>query len=339
MLNFLKYFLKITIFIIIFKIIDISVGGFLYYHTYFNKPNMHELMWNDFYSYDDNSIDVMFLGSSHARFAFDSSLFDKELETKTFNLSSSGQTPVVGYYALKEALKYQKPKLLVYETYWRLFGTSDNVTPAYFVFDYIKGYDIKAEMLYDLSNEKTFSSFLFESMIKTYKYRSGVTAAFKNILKGNIVNSAVKVNNNIEFDDYTYYKDGFFGSEKVASRNKLFVTNPFKKAGSNFKWNKKQLEYFRKTIELCKENNIKVLMVTAPMPGPTINLLKEYDNSNKYLKDIAGQLKVDYIDYNIENKKTGMFTNDMFYDSNHLNIKGTELLDKKLAPVIKKYIY
>ncbi len=335
--RYFKYILKTVVFLIIFKLIDISVGGFLYYNTYFNKPNMHELMWNDFYSHEKNSIDVIFLGSSHARFAFDSSLLDKELNIKTFNLSSSGQTPVVGYFALKEALKYQKPKLLVYETYSRLFGTSDNVTPAFFVFDYIKGYDIKTEMLVNLFRENTFSSFLFESLIKTYKYREGVEPAFANILSGNVLNSAVQANN-VQYDDFTYYKDGYFGSEKVASQNKLFITNPFKKAGKNFSWNDKQLEYFKKTINLCRENNIQVLMVTAPMPKPTMDFIKDYDYTYKYLKAAADNMSVEYIDYNLLNRKTEMFTNDMFYDSNHLNRKGTEMLDKNLAPVIKNYI-
>ncbi|MDF2987176.1 MAG: hypothetical protein K0R50_2686 [Eubacterium sp.] len=336
--KFLKYILKTVVFLIIFKLIDVSVGGFLYYHTYFNRPNMHELMWNDFYSYEKNSIDVVFLGSSHARFAFDSAYFDKELNIKTFNLSSSGQTPVVGYFALKEALKYQKPKLLIYETYSRLFGTSDNVTPAYFVFDYIKSYDIKAEMLVNLCMENTFSSFLLESLIKSYKYRDGVEPAFENILSGNLANSSVKAGNLIEFDDFTYYKDGYFGSEKVASQNKLFKTNPFKKAGKNFTWDEKQLEYFKKTINLCKENNIPVLMVTVPMPKPTMDFMKDYDKSYKYLKTTADSMKVDYIDFNLLNRKSGTFTNDMFYDSNHLNTKGTHILDENLAPVIKNYL-
>ncbi len=335
----LPFFLKLTIFLIIFKIIDVSVGGILHYYTYFSKPNMHELMWNDFYAYEDNSVDVMFLGSSHARFAFDTDYFDKALEAKTFNLSSSGQTPVVGYYALKEALKHQKPKVLVYEAYWRLFGTSDNVTPAYFVFDYIKGFDTKAEMLVNLSIEKNFSSLLFESLFKTYKYREGLAPAVKNVLGGNFRNDAVNVTSNIAYTDFTYHKNGYFGSEKVATQNKLFVTNPFKKAGQGFDWNDKQLEYMKKTIDLCKAQNIKVLMVTAPMPIPTMNFLKDYDKSYTDLNTIAKDMNVKYIDYNMLNRKTHMFTNDMFYDSNHLNEKGTRELDRDLSPEIRKYLY
>ncbi len=332
----MTFFVKVLIFIMIFKLLDVSVGGVLYYYKYFSKPNMHELMWKDFYSHGDNTIDVMFLGSSHARFAFDSEYFSKEIGISAFNLSSSGQTPVVGYFALKEALKYQKPKVLVYEAYLRLFGTSDNLTPSYFVYDYIRGIDTKMEMLPELIEEKDFSSFFVQSISKMYKYRDGLKPAMRNILKGNIVNNTTEVNN-IAYEDFTYYTDGYFGSNKVATMNKLYVTNPFKKAGKSFSWNDKQLEYMRKTISLCKENDIPVLVVTAPMPKPTLDLLKDYDESNAFMEELTEELKVEYIDFNT-NVKDMVFTNDMFYDSNHLNVKGTRTLDKILVPVIKKYL-
>lgn len=333
-----KSILLTCIFLIVFKILDLLVGGFLHYYTYFDKPNMHELMWNDFYELKKNSIDVMFIGSSHARFAFDSRAFDEALNTKTFNLSSSGQTPVVGYFALKEALKYQKPKVLVYETYWRLFGTNDNVTPAFFVYDYIKGYDTKGEILLNIYNEKGFSSLLIQSLLKTYKYREGINDFFTKISSGNIFNNSIKVNSDVKYEDFSYYKNGFFGSDEIASNNKLFVSNPFKKADSNFALDDRQIEYFMKTIDLCKENNIEVLMVTAPLPNPTMNLIKDYDKYYSKFVEIAKSIDVSYIDYIMENRKTGMFTNAMFYDSNHLNLKGTEVLDDNLIPVIKKYI-
>lgn len=328
----------ICIFLIVFKILDLLIGGFLHYYTYFNKPDMHELMWNDFYKFEKNSIDVMFFGSSHARFAFDASAFDENLNVKTFNLSSSGQTPVVGYFAVKEALKYQKPKVLVYETYWRLFGTTDNVTPAYFVYDYMKGIDTKGSMLLNIYNEKGFSSLLFQSLLKTYKYRKGITSAFKYISKGDAFRNSISVNSNISYGDFTYYKNGFFGSEKVASDEKLYVTNPFKKAAPDFKLDDEQIEYFKKTIDLCKTNNIKVLLVTAPLPKPTMDFMKDYDKYNNEFSEIAKSFDVNYIDYIMENRKTGMFTNDMFYDSNHLNLKGTKVLDDALIPVINKYL-
>jgi len=297
---------------------------------------MNSLAWNDFYKYEENSIDVIFLGSSHARFAFDTKTFDKSLGVKTFNLSSSGQTPVIGYYALKEALKYQKPKLLVYETYWRIMGTSDNISPADSVYYYIKGFDTKLEILSNLYREKNFSSFLMQALCKTYKYREGFIPAVSCITRGDFIKTQNSSDGNVKYKYFTYYTDGFFGSDIVASNEKLYKTNPFINAGTNFKLDNEQIEYFNKTIELCKKNNIKVLMVTAPLPSPSMKFIKDYYTYHSRFMEIAESFGIQYIDYNQENVKSNKFKNELFYDSNHLNMKGTEFLDNLLIPEIEK---
>lgn len=87
------------------------------------------------------------------------------------------------------------------------------------------------------------------------------------------------------------------------------------------------------------ENNIKVIMVAAPVPKPTLDLLNGYDEAYGHIKSIADIFKIDFLDYNLINRHSGIFTNDMFYDSNHLNTRGAGVLDRHIAPVIKKYLH
>lgn len=330
-----KNILLCSIFIVVFLILDLAIGKTLNYHENFDTQDMHSLMWNDFYKCDQNSIDVMFIGSSHARFAFDTRIFDNELNVKSFNLASSEQTPLIGYYSLKEALKYQKPKLVVYEAYWREFGIVDNTTSAYFVYDYIKGLDTKTKLLVSMYDNKNFSSFLLQALCKTYKYRDNFIPMAKNVLKGKIIKPSPAFKGT-QYSNFKYYENGSFGSDMVVSNEKLFKTNPFIKAGLYFKWNETQLEYFKKTIEMCKDNNIKVLIITAPLPQATMNYVKNYDEYSNRIRSITNDYGLEYIDYNIVNKKEGNFKNEFFFDSNHLNSKGTQLLDNILTSVIKE---
>jgi hypothetical protein len=333
-----KNILLVCIFLLIFKMLDLAIGETLNYYKYFSTPDMHSLTWNDFYSHKDKSIDVLFIGSSHARFAFDTRTFNKELGVSTFNLSSSGQTPVVGYYALKEALRYQKPKLVVYETYWRIMGTDDNITPAYFVYDYIKGYDNKLGILTSVCGEKNFSTFMLQALCKTYKNREAFVQTVKSILKGHIIKSPRNSDAGVKYADFTYYSDGFFGSDKVASNEKMYKTNPFSKAGPGFELDREQIEYLKKAIELCNDKGIKVLMVTAPLPVPSMSYIKDYGTYHNSLMDIAQNYGIQYLDYNQDNIKNHMFKNEYFYDSNHLNMRGTQMLDELLIPVIGDYL-
>lgn len=333
-----KNILLVCLFLLIFKMLDFSIGEVLYYYKYIDKPDMHSLAWDDFYSHKNKSIDVLFIGSSHARFAFDTRTFNKELGISTFNLSSSGQTPVVGYYALKEALRYQKPKLVVYETYWRIMGTDDNITPAYFVYDYIKGYDNKLGILKNVCDEKKFSTFMLQALCKTYKYREAFVPTVKSILKGRLIKSPRDTVAGVKYTDFTYYSDGFFGSDKVASNEKMYRTNPFSKAGPDFELDEEQLKYLKKAIELCNDKGIKVLMVTAPLPVPSMSYIKDYELYHNNLMDIAESYEIQYLDYNQQNIKDNIFKNEYFYDSNHLNIKGSKMLDEMLTPVIRDYL-
>jgi len=333
----LKSFILCCSFVIFFVIIDLIMGGVLRYYDHFDTPDMNSLMWKDLYKQAPNSIDVMFMGSSHARFAFDTRIFDDELKIKSFNLSSSGQTPLVGYFSLKEALKYQKPKLLVYEAYWSEFGMNDNTTSAYMVYDYMRGFDTKIQLLANMYDNKEFSSFLVQVFSRTYKYRDSFIPAVKNILKGRFIKPLLP-SNDVKFTDFTYYENGYFGSGKVVGNEKLFKKNPFRNAGSKLQWDQTQDEYFKKTLKLCKDNNIKVIVVTAPLPKPTMDYIKNYKEYSSKIMSITNDFGLEYIDYNIINRTGDIFKNDFFYDSNHLNLKGTRLIDNSLIPIIKNYL-
>ncbi len=320
------------VFITIFFIIDLILGGILEYYDNFDSPDIHSLMWKDFYSHAPDTIDVMFLGSSHAKFAFNTEFYNEKLNINTFNLSSSEQTPLVGYYSLKEALKYQKPELLVYEAYWREFGINDNTTSAYAVYGYMKGQDSNITLLASISKDENFPSFLLQAICKTYKYREAFFPALKHILKGELKKNYTSYHKN-QYSDFIYVSDGYNVSDKVVSSEKLFNSNPFKKAGLNFKWNDIQIRYFKKTMTLCKENNIKVLIVTAPLPKPTMGFVKNYEQYSNKILSIANDFGIKYIDYNSLDYRD-IFEDHFFFDSNHLNSEGTKMINDLLLPEI-----
>lgn len=335
-----KPIVRIIAFVLIFILLDNVIGTGLKCLMYADKPDMNSLMWSDFYQQKKNSIDVMFVGSSHARFAFNTAEFDKALEQKTFNLSSSDQTPVVGYYALQEALKYQKPKVVVYEAYWRKFGTEDNTTPAYFVYDYIKDVRTKAGLLASLYGDKAFDPFLEEALSKTYKYRDNFLPIMKSLAKGQVsVNPycfSQTVSKPIAYEDFQYAGDGYFSSVKVVSSDTLYNKNSFKTA--TFSWNDKQLDYFQKTLQLCKDNHIKVLVVTAPLPRQSIDDTKEYVSYSEKITKICKENGLEYLDYNLLNQSGTLFSDRDFMDTNHLNSRGALILDQMLILKLKAYM-
>ena len=72
--------------------------------------------YRQFYQMDKNSIDVLFLGSSVAVNAFIPQEIYNEYGIRSYNLGSEQQSPFLSYYWLKEALNYQSPKVVVFDT-------------------------------------------------------------------------------------------------------------------------------------------------------------------------------------------------------------------------------
>ena len=71
--------------------------------------------WDKIYELEDNMVDVMFLGSSHAFTSFDTGLLWRENGIASFVLGGPVQPMWNTYYVLREVLKTQTPKLIVLE--------------------------------------------------------------------------------------------------------------------------------------------------------------------------------------------------------------------------------
>lgn len=74
-----------------------------------------------FYDLDDDTVDVLFLGSSHAYSSFCPQVLYDEYGLTSYNLGMGNQNIVLNYFWLKEALRTQKPKVVVLESVYAFF--------------------------------------------------------------------------------------------------------------------------------------------------------------------------------------------------------------------------
>ena len=70
-----------------------------------------------YYKIPKNSIDLLFIGSSHSYCTFNSRLFDHYLKCNSLNLGTNSQTFPATYSAILEILKKQTPKVIVIEVF------------------------------------------------------------------------------------------------------------------------------------------------------------------------------------------------------------------------------
>ena len=252
------------------------------------------------------NIDVLFLGSSHAFLGFDPRIF-QEYNIKSFNLGVRGQGPLNSYYLLKRYHDVLRPKILIFECYFHSMV--------------VDGYEA---YMYTLINHPLDFSIL-EMGITTGGVR-GIRSFFIQLVK------------RIRFPLHKYptinsrwYIKGGYQTTNEKNDSKTEISKGYNR---EFKLSPLQLKYLGKILSFCKEKNIKVFMVTSPLPDVFLKQLLNYEEMNRQIRGIANKHNVQYIDFNSIMKLD--FYED-FRDSHHLNQDGVNKFNNKLINILLKF--
>ena len=231
------------------------------------------------------------------------------------------------YYTLKEALNYQNPKIVVLELYWDMLDDEFELTQAGYLFQVMKNKSLEEEYIkevFPLGEKVKYNLDIFRYQADYFAYRN---TKLKEKLENN-------------YGVFTPAKEKQIGIEKYRSLGYTYCnynmledefdrTNQFKKL-DGLKWeiNFTQVEYVNKIADMCRENNIELILVTAPIANVSMDYIKNYDIIHNELKKIADGNSLKYIDFNIVNRNENILTNDNFRDDAHLNHSGVEIVDK-----------
>ncbi len=287
-----------------------------------------QVKWNEFYGLPSNSVNLVFIGSSYSYRTFDPEVFDKKLNINSFNMGSPLQKPVETYYVLKETLKYQKPSLVVLDINWGLFNDDKYLNTKLWNFDNMKFSANKIGYLLNVFDVDQYSYALF----KTVRYHQHTEELIKKLMGKDVTASSVNLDSYLK----NYKGKGFIVDNNVVDVNtiKSKFDNAIK-SPKTYVWNKKQLKYLDKIVNLCKKKGIKLIFVTAPQSPIYLELYDaywfDYENINKTANKIADMYEVEYIDYNMINKEKKLVTNEDFSDSSHLNYGGAQKVSSHLA--------
>ncbi len=101
---------------------------------------------------------------------------------------------------------------------------------------------------------------------------------------------------------------------------------------SNFNYCKLNTNDFKKIDKICKENHIRLIVITCPTHLAYRELLNQGQLSKMYsvLDSLHMECNFTYIDFSKDNR----FIDEDFYDADHLNEKGA----KKLSLMLNEYI-
>jgi len=283
--------------------------------------------YEGFYEQPENSIGMVFIGSSHSYCTFDPENFDSTMGTNSWQMGTPLQHYDTSFYVLKEVLKTQKPKLVVLDIYWDMLDDEFDMKQANSFFEVVNDTSVEKDYVKNVFplNERVKYSLLpirYQQDYFAYEDNAFQKAAEEKL---GVHGKQIEETNGTEY----YLAKGYTYCDTVITESELDKTNQFKGLDADsWEANQTQIKYISKIVQLCKENNIEIVFVTAPIANVSMDYIKDYDSIHDKMADIAESLGAKYIDFNIINRDESLLKLENFRDDAHLNDSGVKIVDE-----------
>lgn len=299
----LKKTLKIIVFTICAILLMVLAIRVLRFKSQDGIDQMHA-----FYENEENTVDVLFLGSSHMYSNVNTGLLWSDYGIAAYDLGAAEQPFWNTYYFMQEALKTQKPKVIVAELY------SAAIQKTHFQGAWT------LENLFGMNFNKNFVDSVKLSIMEDEQ--------------SDYINQFARYHSRysmITKDDFIYDRQmeifkGFdpkFGTEPLGTPSVAHVTELSPP-------NEKMADYMIQMIDLAKAEGIPILLVCAPY-GITEEQQKIFNCFYQY----ADENDVPYIDFNVCYEEVGIDFSQDFKEWSHLNEKGNAKYTRYLGEYLK----
>ena len=262
----------------------------------------------DFFNQKEN-FDVLFLGSSRSVYGVYPMELWRDYGLISYNLGQYTCHPVGSYWNMLLALQHTKPKLIVVDT-----GLISN----------------------NVKISKDYSH--LHNMLDSYPLSYTKYCAVKDLFDGkDLLNKEVEYLLNFSLyhsrwdelsaNDFSTSKNQIKGAEYAIKVEKTNAMSNFESVDIYKKQENINMQYLRKIIEYCQNNDINILVTYLPHPASDNDIA-----ASKYVKNICDEYDVNYINFleiNVIDYKI-----DCSDKSSHLNPSGA----RKVTDYIGKYI-
>ncbi|SDH59297.1 hypothetical protein SAMN05421493_10268 [Pseudobutyrivibrio sp. 49] len=321
----IKLALKFVAFVLVLCICVGAVNGVMKPKFYFNNEWPTTNTFLDFYELEKDSVDVLFLGSSHCINAFNPQVLYDEYGITSYNLASPQQNALLSYYWLEEALKYQSPKVVVLETFTFHYYKEDYVyndmncseESARKAMDFMRLSPLKVRAAFDIQRydpTQDALSYIFTNIRYHTRWKDLSEDDFSRaemVEHGGIKGYSVHDGVNSSKKDVTFKAEDSVNAEEEPI---VRVTD----------------EYLEKIVNLCEENGIQLILTCVPY-GESIGRYKS-------VKNYADSKNIPFYDFNEESLYKEVKYNAKRNGYNHVDYSGAEKLTSYIGGVIaEKY--
>ena len=274
--------------------------------------------WNDLFNGKINA-DMLICGSSRAWVQISPRILDSNLHINSYNLGMDGSPFSIQFARLKLYLKHNtKPKYIIQEVGYTstLVKYNELPTPQQFL-PYLSDPEI-----WKVTQGSNMPFSPVDRYFPLYKYNNELPLIKEGLLS--YIGKGVKS---------TKYK-GYEGRTMVwdSSFHYFKLSNP---GGKVWPIHEGAVAEFRQYLELCKANDIKVIMVYPPAFIESLDFIVNKAEILDVYTKFAAEYHIPFLNHMYDSLN---YSRANFYNSQHLNKAGSEVFTHELAEEIRQYV-
>lgn len=283
--------------------------------------------------YEQDNIDVLFVGSSHCYRSFIPEILDEELGLNTFNGGTSAQRLDGSYMVIKEAARYHDIKHIYLELYYNMSRTtSKDLTSTYIISDYLRPSSDKIRFMLHASTKDQYANSFILARRNWSKFFDA------DYVKDLLIKKNTDAYKNYEYAYLSGDSEWYAGKGYVANNGVINDWNYFSDCGWDDVPMDHVLEEWSSSLEdiisFCEKENIALTFVSVPVPDYRLASVEDYDAYVNFVQKLIADTNIDYYDFSLCKEEFFPNTSSLFMDDHHLNCYGAETFSHLFADLI-----
>lgn len=286
------------------------VGGLWFLQKLLTPKYINEIIEGRLIAdYYDNAggNDVVFIGDCEVYENISPITLWEDYGITSYIRGSAQQLIWQSYYLMEETLKYEKPKVMVFNVLSMKYGEPQNEAYNRMTLDGMRWSDSKVNSIKaSMTDEEEFITYLFPLL----RYHSRWSE-----LSG---------------EDFEYLfktKRSFHQGYLMRVDVRPVTSYPSPTPLQDYQFSDTSYEYLDKMVKLCRDNGVELVLMKAPSIYPYW-----YDEWEEQMEDYAEKNGLLYINFLELLDETGIdFDTDTYDNGLHLNLSGAEKLAKYLG--------
>lgn len=268
-------------------------------------------------------IDVIFAGSSHMNNAVQPMKLWNDYGITGYNHAQSGQIIPVSYYSCKEVIELYQPKVLVLDMYMLYHSRNyGNITWMHQSLDLLRPVN-RIQATLELVPQENWEEFLIPFSLYHSRWNALTSRDFgrQSSIRELTISRGCATNFNTATD--------------ILGMSLEYTPADVKKRPADV-----PVAYLERIVEMCKNTNTQLLLVTLPYfisseyEEPTHDMSNDQAYFN-WVADFAKEHGVDYINYFHLMDEIGFVWAEHLYNYSHMNYWGGDIITEHIG----KYIH